>query len=122
GRAFSGPASSALFGQAVPPEIFTSAATWSSSSWQFAAVFGPALGGIMIAVFRSAYQVYVLDLFAAMLFGILTLMIHAKQTARSKEATTLSSLAAGVHFVWNTKVILAAITLDMFAVLLGGAT
>ncbi len=122
GRAFSSPASSAFLSQTVPASMFVSAATWSSSAWQLAAVIGPAFGGLMIALFHSAASVFLVDAIACFVFVAMIVPIQAKQAARAREATTVKSLAAGIHYVWNDKVILAAITLDMFAVLLGGAT
>lgn len=121
-RAFNNPAASTLLPQTVPPEKFTSAAAWSSSAWQFAAVFGPALGGFMIAIFKSAGEVFLLDAVAATVFAFLVLQIRGRQIAMSKEAASLKTMLAGFSFVRRSKVILAAITLDMFAVLFGGAT
>src|SRR5205814_1943075 len=106
----------------VPISVYSSAATWSSSAWQLAAVIGPAFGGLMIALFQSATPVFLVDGIACFSFVALIAPIQAKQAARVREATTIKSLAAGIHYVWHDKVILAAITLDMFAVLLGGAT
>jgi MFS family permease len=121
-RSFNGPATSTLIPQTVPPDVFTNAATWGSSAWQLAAVLGPALGGLFIARTQSATFIYVLDAIMALIFFVLVAMIHSKEQARPREAMSVKSLAAGANFIWNTKVILAAITLDMFAVLLGGAT
>ncbi len=121
-RAFSGPAGATLLPQTVPPELFTNAATWSSSAWQAASVAGPALGGLMIAVQHRAGWVYVVDAVGALIFFGFVCLLHIRRLAQPVEAATLKSLAAGAHFLWNTKVILAAITLDLFAVLLGGAT
>ncbi len=121
-RAFNGPASSSLLPQTVPPEAFANAATWSSSAWQLAAVAGPALGGLVIALRRSATLVYVLDALAAGIVLLSVALLHSRQAPRRHEEVSLRSLAAGVGFVWRTKIILAAITLDLFAVLLGGAT
>ncbi len=121
-RAFSGPAGSTLLPQTVPPELFTNAATWSSSAWQAAAVLGPALGGLMIAVQHRAGWVYVVDAVAALIFFGFVLLLPIRRLARPLQPATIKSLVAGAHFVWTTKVILAAITLDLFAVLLGGAT
>jgi MFS family permease len=120
--AFSDPASTSLLAQTVPAEVFPNAATWSSSSWQFAAVTGPALGGFAIAATGHATVVYVLDAAACAVYLGLLLSLNSKQAAYTREATSLRSLAAGVGFVWRTKIILATITLDLFAVLLGGAT
>lgn len=119
---FSGPATSALVTQTIPPETYANAATWSSSAWQFASVFGPALGGLIIAWRHSATLVFALQAVASVIFLALLLLIHERKVTPSQEAATLKSMLAGATFIWRTKVILAAVTLDMFAVLLGGAT
>ncbi len=120
-RAFNNPASATLLPQTVPPELFTNAATWSSSSWQFASVIGPALAGLLIALLNQAALIYLLDAIIALAFLVLVALIQGKPMALSAKTTTLKSLADGLKFIWDTKIILAAITLDMFAVLLGGA-
>ncbi len=121
--AFSNPASSALLSQTVPQQAYENAATWSSSSWQLAAVLGPALGGFVIALGRGATPVYGLNAGAAFIFLALMMLIRGKQPKRQvSEGTTLRSLMEGIKFLGQAQVILAAITLDMFAVLLGGAT
>ncbi len=106
----------------MPPETFTNAATWSSSAWQLAAVIGPALGGLLIAKFDSATLVYVVDAVTAFIFLVLVVMMRNKEQERHRDTLTVKSLWAGMSFIWQTKIIMAAITLDMFAVLLGGAT
>lgn len=120
-RAFNGPATSTLLPQTVPPELFTSAATWSSSAWQLAAVIGPALAGLVVALLESVTVAYLFDVVASSIFLILVMQIKGRPLALARKAATLDSLAEGLRFIRNTKVILAAITLDMFAVLLGGA-
>ncbi|MDZ8089923.1 MAG: MFS transporter [Nostoc sp. DedQUE12b] len=120
-RAFLKPASDALMWQLIPVTAFTNAATWNSSSFQLAAVIGPAFGGFGIALLGSATGVYVLAAIAALLCFLLTLAIKEQKSIRSTEPISLQALAAGAKFVWQNQLILAAITLDMFAVLLGGA-
>ncbi|MFN6539497.1 MAG: MFS transporter [Nostoc sp. EkiNYC01] len=120
-KAFLKPASDALMWQLIPVSAFTNAATWNSSSFQLASVIGPALGGFGIALLGSATGVYVLAAFAALLCFILTLAITEKKGIRVSEPISIEALAAGAKFVWQNQLILAAITLDMFAVLLGGA-
>src|SRR5215469_7568771 len=120
--AFYDPASSSLVSQTVPAEVFANAATWSSSSWQLAAVTGPALGGFIIAFTGHATAVYIFDAIASGIYSCLLFFLHDRQVTRTDETPSFRSLAAGVGFVWRTKIILAAITLDLFAVLLGGAT
>jgi MFS family permease len=123
GSAFSSPASSTLIPQTVPPETFEKATTWSSSSWQLAAVIGPALGGVVIAITGGATLVYLLDACGSVIYIALILLIRARPaTPPAKRETTVRSLAEGLRFLRASQVLLAAITLDMFAVLLGGAT
>jgi MFS family permease len=120
-RAFNDPASSTLLPQTIPPNMYTSAATWSSSSWQLAAIFGPALAGLTVAWLNDVTVIYVFDAIAGITFLVLVSLIKGRPMALSPRVATLESLAEGVRFIRKTKVILAAITLDMFAVLFGGA-
>lgn len=121
--AFQGPASSALFGQVIPTHVFENAATWWSGSWQLAAVIGPALGGVVIALAHSATPVYALNALAALLFILLLIPMRTIAGGEhTPERMTLSSLFEGLRYLRSTQVLLAAITLDLFAVLLGGAT
>jgi MFS family permease len=120
-RAFLKPAGDALMWQLIPTSAFTNAATWNSSSFQLASVIGPALGGFSIALFRNATGVYILAALAALSCFFLTAAIKPQKTNFTKEPISLKSLAAGAEFVWHNQLILAAITLDLFAVLLGGA-
>jgi MFS family permease len=120
-RAFNSPAASTLLPQTVPPPIFTSAATWSSSAWQLAAIIGPAFAGAFVAILHRATPIYFFDAAASLAFLVLVAMIKGRTLALSRKATTWDSLAEGMRFIRSTKEILAAITLDMFAVLLGGA-
>ncbi|BAZ37054.1 putative integral membrane efflux protein [Calothrix sp. NIES-4101] len=120
-KAFLKPASDALMFQLIPVEVFTNAATWNSSSFQIASVVGPALGGFAIAVLKGATGVYLLAGFAGFLCLILMATISEPKFTPSKEPISLKALVAGATFVWKNQLILAAISLDMFAVLLGGA-
>ncbi len=120
-RSFNAPATSAMLPETIPPEHFTSAATWNSSSWQLAAIIGPTVAGLIVAFWGKVTIVYVLDALGALTFVVLVGLIQGRQLALSRKAATLESLSEGVHFIRNTKVILAAITLDMFGVLFGGA-
>jgi MFS family permease len=120
-RAFLKPASDALMWQLIPVSAFTNAATWNSTSFQLATVIGPALGGFAIAALGSATGVYVLAAIASFLCFALTVAIKEQKITFAKEPISLKALSAGAKFVWQNQVILAAITLDLFAVLLGGA-
>jgi len=120
--AFHRPAIAALLPQLVPADRFANAVTWNSVGWQLASVVGPALGGLIIAWRHHAGIVYVIDAALMMVFVICLTQIRGRQVARARKAVTMQTLLGGVRFVWHTKVILAAITLDLFAVLFGGAT
>lgn len=121
-RAFQSPAVSSLTAQVVPAEYFSNAATWESSAWQASAIIGPALGGFLIAVQKQATGVYALVATLLLVVGVMLGLLRPRPVAPSEEELSLDSLLAGARFIWNTKIILASITLDMFAVLLGGAT
>ncbi|BAZ08707.1 major facilitator transporter [Calothrix sp. NIES-4071] len=120
-RAFLKPASDALLFQLIPVTAFTNAATWNSSSFQLASVVGPALGGMAIAVMKGATGVYIMAAIAGLLCFFSTAIIKEPAFARSTERMSIKALISGAKFVWENQLILAAISLDMFAVLLGGA-
>lgn len=123
GRAFNNPAESALTPQTVPPEHFSNAATWNSSVWQLSAILGPGLGGLVIAATNSAAPVYLLNAIAGLiLIGVLLLIRSPQRDFKTGVEGPREALRKGLRFVLDTKVLLAAMTLDMFAVLLGGAT
>ena len=121
-RAFQSPALASLTAQVVPPAHFASAATWESGVWQASSILGPALGGLLVGVWQRGAPVYVLAAAMFLTTAVLLALIRPRPAARSDEPATLASLLAGMRFIRNTKIILAALTLDMFAVLLGGAT
>jgi MFS family permease len=120
-RALNDPASSTLLPETVPPHLFSNAATWSTSTWHIASIAGPALAGLLIGFLNSVTFIYVFDALAAIIFCILLVMIKGRHLALAEKSPTWKSLTEGFRFMRNTKVILAAITLDMFAVLFGGA-
>ncbi len=120
-RAFQGPAKGAMLPQVVSRERFENAVTWNSGGWQLAAVLGPAAGGAMIAWLDRAADVYVAAAVAAVAFIALLVGMRLAPVARAARGATLSALADGVRFVFRQKIVLATITLDLFAVLLGGA-
>jgi MFS family permease len=120
-RAFNNPAESALTPQTVPPEHFTNAMAWSSSVWQTSAITGPAIGGGIIALTNSAAAVYLLNALAGGVLILVLLLLRSEQRGYADAGEPpLEALKEGLRFVRDKKVILASITLDMFAVLLGG--
>jgi len=121
--AFNGPASATLITQFIPEHAYESAATWESSSWQLASVLGPTTSGLLIALMHSATLVYALNAVATVVYALVLFPMHGSpQKTVVSTTTTLGSLLEGLRFLWSTQIILASITLDMFAVLLGGAT
>jgi MFS family permease len=121
-QSFNGAAKSALLPLTVPIADYSNAVIWKSGGFQIASVAGPAVGGFLIALRGSAASVYVVDAVLNLVFAACVAVIRVRHEPREKKEVTLRSLAAGFRFVWKTKVILATITLDLFAVLLGGAT
>src|SRR6202008_3854207 len=98
------------------------AVTWNNSIFQIGSVVGPALSGFLVAYVGFSF-VYLLDALCSLSFFLLVLLIRrSTQKREQSDASTWKSLMAGLRFVFSRKVILATITLDMFAVLLGGAT
>jgi len=122
GRAFSAPARWSLMPQLVPRGALANAVTWNSSGWQVASMCGPTLGGFIIAWTGRPASVYAITALCCGACCGLVAGIRPRSVVRSKEPPTLRSLLAGVRFVFSTRLILAAMTLDLFAVLLGGAT
>src|SRR5271156_3301872 len=130
GRAFSGPAASAMLPSLVPKEHFVNAVTWGATVFQIANMSGPAVGGILftlplvgvLAMWNGAPIVYGFTL--VMLMGFITLvsMIRAKMVMTEKRAFSMKTVLAGLEYVWRAKLLLGSISLDLFAVLLGGAT
>ena len=114
------PARSALLPQIVPAPIFANASMWNSSAFQVAATVGPALGGLIL--YWSVPAAYVIDAVFFLCFAAALLFVNVKAPAHAREPITLHSVAAGLRFVFRHDIILATITLDLFAVLLGGAT
>lgn len=120
-RAFFGPIIFSLVALIVPKKIYPNAATWSSSTWQLAIVAGPALAGFSIA-WIGIHDSMGFVLVAILAGLLLTIFIKKKPILNPKIGEPiLQSLKAGLAFVYRTKAILAAITLDMVAVLFGGA-
>jgi MFS family permease len=120
-RSFTGPVSRALVPQLLPEEHFTNAVAWASTIFQGAAILGPALGGLIYAFFRGPSAVYVLAVIMAIAAVVCTLKIKTESKPRSHEPINLATVSAGLRYIWREKVVLGSISLDLFAVFLGGA-
>ncbi|MEL0272164.1 MAG: MFS transporter [Flavobacteriaceae bacterium] len=120
-RSFFGPTIFSLIALIVPKKVYPNAATWSSSTWQMASILGPAVGGFTInwiGIHWSLCIVFILVMVAL----ILGTLISKKPVLNPKIGEpVLESLKEGVRFVFSTKAILGALSLDMIAVLFGGA-
>ena len=121
-RTFLWPASSAFLPQLVSRQDFSRAVAWSSGSFQLSTVAGPAAGGALIALTHQAAPVYAVNTAAALICLTLISFVRRRPTAAAKEKMTADSLIVGFKFVFASPIILGTITLDLFAVLLGGAT
>ncbi|UXP31230.1 MFS transporter [Reichenbachiella agarivorans] len=120
-RAFLGPTIFSLFSLVVPKSLYANAATWSSGAWQMGAVVGPAVGGFAIG-WLGVHWSLLLIVVVAFVALVFLFRIPPKPILNTKKGEPImQSLKEGLNFVFNTKVILGAITLDMFAVLFGGA-
>ncbi len=118
-RAFNGPATLALTANLVPPEDFANAVAWNSSAWQTASIVGPVFGGLLYGVSpATAYTVGAVMLFAS---GFLAMIIPKPSQRAEREKVNLTSLLAGFKYIYHEKIVFGAISLDLFAVLMGGA-
>lgn len=122
GRAFQWPARQALLPHLVTPETLSNAITWNSSVQEISSVSGPAVAGLLIATTGST-TVYVVQAVCALLtLACFSAIRYRKPEAPRAPAPSAKSLFEGMTFVWNNKLLLSAISLDLFAVLFGGAT
>jgi MFS family permease len=120
-RSFNGPAGRALLPQLVPEEHFPTAVAWNASVFQSATIMGPVFGGLIYAAFRGPAAVYATAMAGGGIALFAAAQIRHRMRVRRKEQVGLASVLAGFRYVWKQKLILGSISLDMFAVLLGGA-
>ena len=119
-RAFFSPASGAMGPMLVPQELLPKAIAWNSLSWQSASIFGPAIGGILCAVSAQTAYAGALILFSVSI--LLLALIRANTQPILQPGSRAELIKEGLVYVWTNKIVLGAISLDLFAVLLGGAT
>src|SRR6202789_2466335 len=132
GRAFSGPASSALIPHLVPEKHFVNAVTWGGAIFQFSNITGPALGGILFTLpltrfipdpsLEGAGIVYVFTLGSLAWFLVMVASLHVRPGRMEHKAASLKVVLAGFQYMMRSSLLLGASSLDLFVVLLGGAT
>ena len=128
-RAFVGPAASALLTNIVPISIFPRAVAWGSAVWQVASIVGPSLGGLVYAAAsgkardttRGAGAVFACCAVLTIVSFIAVLRMNVRTGRLEKRGMSLETLFSGVRYVFQNKMILGSISLDLFAVLFGGA-
>lgn len=113
------PARVALLPQLMPREVFPNAVTWNSSLQQIISVLGPAVGGFIVVV--SAPAAYLICAAGSLIFIVLLTRVKFRKVSEQTEKVSLRTLLAGLGFVWRSRLLLGLMSLDMFAVLLGGA-
>ena len=126
GRAFSGPASSALLPHLVPQEHFVNAVTWGATVFQIANFAGPAVGGLLYTLplhnrWAGAPIVYSVTLLTLVWFVTLIFCLHVRPGRMEHRAVSAEVILAGFRYVMKSKILLGSISLDLFVVLLGGA-
>jgi MFS family permease len=122
GMAFRAPSVGAMLPNLVPAEDFANANAWFSSTYGLASMAGPAVAGLLIGLVSSAWLAFAFSAVAHLVFVGVLASLPARPAALQGKAAGLGDLLAGWRFVVRTRVFLAAITLDLFGVLLGGAT
>ena len=119
-RAFFSPASTAMAPMLVPRALLPNAIAWGSLNWQSASILGPAIGGLLCAVSPALSSAVTTALYVLGL-GVL-LLVRANTRPKAQPGSRLAQIKEGLAYVWRQKIVFGAISLDLFAVLLGGAT
>jgi MFS family permease len=120
-RAFNGPASQAFLPLLVPEEHFPNAVAWGSTFFQAATIFGPTIGGLLYGWAGTARVVYGVAVISVLAAILLFASVKVRTAQRPRGNASVETVLDGFRFLWKTKLVLGAISLDLFAVLLGGA-
>ena len=120
-RAFLGPASQAFLPSLVTEEHFPNAVAWDSSIAKTAAILGPVAGGLVYSLAGSPVPVYSAAVVAYLIALLLASRIQLRALVRPRPAASVAIVLQGLRYIWHNKLILGSISLDLFAVLLGGA-
>ena len=120
-RAFSAPTSQAMMPTLVPDEHFQNAVAWSSSIFQLSTIVGPALAGVLYALGKGPSTIYATSATLFVSGIVLVAFMHIRTGRLEHRDISLETMLAGFKYVWQQKIVLGSISLDLFAVLLGGA-
>jgi MFS family permease len=120
-RSFNGPATRAILPQFVPEEHLPNAVAWGSTTFQSATILGPSIGGLVYAASHGPLAVYAISATLSAAAMISMLGVRPKSKPRPREPVTSKTVLAGLGYIWKKKIILGLISLDLFAVLLGGS-
>lgn len=120
-RAFSGPTGQSLMPQLVPADVFPNAVAWGASAFQVATIIGPAVGGIVYGLSGAASGVYAMSVCTCVTATVTLSAMHVRTGRMESRAMSWETFLAGFRYVWRHQLILGSISLDLFAVLLGGA-
>lgn len=116
------PANASFLPHLVSREQFARAVTFNSGTFQLAVMLGPAFGGLVILLAHRIWPVYAITVATSLAYFIMLTCIRREHKPAARQPFSLEVLSAGIHFIFENKIILGVITLDLFAVLLGGAT
>ena len=120
-RGFYSPTAFALMAQIIPKEHYTNSSTWNSGSWQIASIMGPAVGGLLYAFSGITACFLVIVTFLALALGCILFFVKNYPAYFVPKENIFKSLSEGIQFVFKSRMILGALSLDMFSVFFGGA-
>ena len=120
-RSFNFPATRAIIPQIVPDEHLPNAIAWASTTFQSATILGPSIGGVIYAISKGPLAVYATSMVLSAAAMLSILGVNPVSKPRPREPISMKTVLAGLHYIWRKKIILGSISLDLFAVLLGGA-
>ncbi|WP_345950275.1 MULTISPECIES: MFS transporter [unclassified Mucilaginibacter] len=119
-RAFYGPATFTIYAQSIPKELYPNGSTWSSSAWQIATILGPAIGGLIFGSFGITPTFIIINVLLLISLALVYMLRKYPPVYIPKE-NIWQSLSAGINFVFRNKMMLGAMSLDLFSVFFGGA-
>jgi len=120
-RAFNAPAAQSFLPLILPREVFPNGVTWNSSAFQASTIAGPMVGGILYGVTGNPHWVYGTALIAYLAGAWALIGVQPSASEHPAGANVVENVLAGLRYIWRTKIVLGAMSLDLFAVLLGGA-